>query len=105
MKDVRTLSLSRLGPSEPKKSSATVSPKEENNGFTEDQSGSHHEPAPVLGLCFELEGLTPAQTVERLKERGIVASTTPPYKYEYARVTPSLWNTPEDVEATLRAIR
>lgn len=56
-------------------------------------------------VCFELEGLTPTQTVERLKERGIVASTTPPYKYEYARVTPSLWNTPEDVEATLRAIR
>jgi len=56
-------------------------------------------------VCFEVEGLTPQQTVERLKERGIVASTTPPYKYEYARVTPSLWNTPEEVEATLRAIR
>lgn len=56
-------------------------------------------------VCFEVEGLTPRQTVERLKERGIVASTTPPYKYEYARVTPSLWNTPQEVDATLRVIR
>jgi isopenicillin-N epimerase len=55
-------------------------------------------------VCFEIEGLTPNQTVERLKERGVVANTTPPYKYKYARVTPSLWNTPEEVDATLRAI-
>jgi isopenicillin-N epimerase len=55
-------------------------------------------------VCFTVEGLTPKQTVGRLKELGIVASTTPPYKYEYARVTPSLWNTPAEVDATLRAI-
>jgi len=55
-------------------------------------------------VCFEVDGLTPTQTVQRLKDRGIVASTTPPYKYEYARVTPSLWNTPAEVDATLRAI-
>jgi len=55
-------------------------------------------------VCFEVDGLTPTQTVERLKARGIVASVTPPYKYEYARVTPSLWNTPAEVDTTLRAI-
>jgi isopenicillin-N epimerase len=55
-------------------------------------------------VCFEVDGLTPTQTVERLKGRGIVASVTPPYKYEYARVTPSLWNTPAEVDTTLRAI-
>jgi len=55
-------------------------------------------------VCFEVNGLSAAHTVERLKERGIVASVTPPYKYEYARVTPSLWNTPAEVEATLSAI-
>jgi isopenicillin-N epimerase len=55
-------------------------------------------------VCFTVEGFTPEQTVDRLKELGIVASTTPPYKYEYARVTPSLWNTPEEVDSTLRAI-
>jgi len=55
-------------------------------------------------VCFEVDGLTPEQTIGRLKELGIVASTTPPYKYKYARVTPSLWNTPAEVDATLRAI-
>jgi selenocysteine lyase/cysteine desulfurase len=55
-------------------------------------------------VCFTVEGLTPKQSVDRLKELGIVASTTPPYKYEFARVTPSLWNTPAEVDATLRAI-
>lgn len=56
-------------------------------------------------VCFTVAGLSPKQTVARLKEHGIVASTTPPYKHEYARVTPSLWNTPPEVDATLRAIR
>jgi isopenicillin-N epimerase len=55
-------------------------------------------------VCFEVDGLTPTRTVERLKSCGIVASVTPPYKYEYARVTPSLWNTPAEVDTTLRAI-
>ncbi len=55
-------------------------------------------------VCFEVKGLAPEQTVARLKEKGIVGSTTPPYKYEYPRVTPSLWNTPEEVDTTLRAI-
>jgi isopenicillin-N epimerase len=55
-------------------------------------------------ICFEVAGLTPKQTVVRLKDLGIMSSTTPPYKYEYARVTPSLWNTPAEVDATLRAI-
>lgn len=55
-------------------------------------------------VCFEVEGLTPKQTVARLKGLGIIASTTPPYKYEYARVTPSLWNTPAEVDRTLQAI-
>jgi isopenicillin-N epimerase len=55
-------------------------------------------------VCFTVDALTPKQTVDRLKELGIVASTTPPYKYDYARVTPSLWNTPAEVDATLRAI-
>jgi selenocysteine lyase/cysteine desulfurase len=56
-------------------------------------------------VCFTVEGLTPKETVARLKDLAILASTTPPYKYEFARVTPSLWNTPVEVDATLRAIR
>jgi hypothetical protein len=33
-------------------------------------------------VCFEVDGLTPTQTVERLKGRGIVASVTSPYEGE-----------------------
>ena len=44
---------------------------------------------PSAGMvCFEVEGLTPSQTVERLKERGVVASTTPPYKYASGNTEP-----------------
>jgi isopenicillin-N epimerase len=55
-------------------------------------------------VCFLVDGLAPDETVNRLRKSGIVASTTPPYKYTYARVTPSLWNTPDEVDKTLRAI-
>ena len=55
-------------------------------------------------VCFLVDGLTSDETVNRLRKSGIVASTTPPYKYTYARVTPSLWNTQEEVDKTLRAI-
>jgi isopenicillin-N epimerase len=55
-------------------------------------------------ICFEVDGLTPEETVARLKNLGIVASTTPPYKYTYPRVTPSLWNTLAEVDETIRAI-
>ena len=55
-------------------------------------------------VCFEVDGLTPEETVTRLKNLGIVASTTPPYKYTYPRVAPSLWNTPAEVDAVMQAI-
>jgi len=55
-------------------------------------------------VCSDVKGLTPEGTVTRLKDKEIVASTSPPYKYEGAWVTPSLWNKLEEVEATLRAI-
>ena len=56
-------------------------------------------------ICFSVDGLSPDETVARLKARGIIASTTPPYKYEYPRLTPSLWNSPAEVDATLQAVR
>ena len=55
-------------------------------------------------VCFIVDALTPKQTVDRLKELGIVASTTPPYKYEYARVTLSLWNTPTEVSTCATSV-
>ena len=55
-------------------------------------------------ICFDVNGMPPKVVVKRLLERKIVASTTP-YGISYARLAPSLVNTPQEVDATLRAIR
>ncbi len=55
-------------------------------------------------VCFDVKGMKPGQVVKRLLDRRIVASTTP-YRVSYARVACSVVNTPQDVEAALRAIR
>jgi isopenicillin-N epimerase len=55
-------------------------------------------------VCFDVRGLSPAQVVARLRERRIIASTTP-YSPSYARFTPGLLNTPQEVDAALAAVR
>jgi hypothetical protein len=42
--------------------------------------------------------------VDALRQRRIIASTTP-YATSYARLTPGLLNFPEEIEPALRAIR
>jgi hypothetical protein len=37
-------------------------------------------------VCFEVDGFSPEQTVDRWKDLGIVASTMPAYKHKYPRV-------------------
>ena len=67
----------------------------------------HTPVAPALAagiVCFEVEGLTPHQVVERLKARRIVASTSP-YAVSYARVCAGIMVSPEEIETTLREIR
>jgi selenocysteine lyase/cysteine desulfurase len=54
-------------------------------------------------VCFEVEGLGPKEVVKRLLARKIVASDTP-YAPSYARLTPSLLNTPEEVDRTVAEI-
>jgi selenocysteine lyase/cysteine desulfurase len=54
-------------------------------------------------VCFEVQGLEPKEVVKRLLARKIVASDTP-YAPSYARLTPSLLNTPEDVDRTVAEI-
>jgi selenocysteine lyase/cysteine desulfurase len=54
--------------------------------------------------CFDVAGVTPAEAVERLRRRRIVASVTP-YATKYIRLAPSLLTSPEEVEITLREIR
>jgi len=55
-------------------------------------------------ICFDVEGMKSEEVVKRLLEKRIIASTAP-YKVSYARLAPSLLNTPEEVEMTLRHIR
>jgi selenocysteine lyase/cysteine desulfurase len=55
-------------------------------------------------VCFDVEGLKPMQVVERLWASRIVTTETP-YATKYARASFSLFNTPEEVERTLAAIR
>ncbi|NUQ72835.1 MAG: aminotransferase class V-fold PLP-dependent enzyme [Polyangiaceae bacterium] len=55
-------------------------------------------------ICFEVTGMPPGKVVERLREKKVIASTSP-YATTYARVAPSLLTSEADVEATLAAIR
>ena len=55
-------------------------------------------------VCFEVRGIPPQRVVDHLLERGIVATVTP-YTPSYARVSPSILNTPAQIERTLRALR
>jgi selenocysteine lyase/cysteine desulfurase len=55
-------------------------------------------------VCFEAAGMTPHQIVTKLRQRKIVGSVTP-YATQYARLAPSLLNSPQDIETTLGEIR
>jgi isopenicillin-N epimerase len=55
-------------------------------------------------VCFDVDGMRPPQVVDQLRERKIIASTTP-YTPSYARLTPGIYNTVEEMEQTLRAIQ
>jgi isopenicillin-N epimerase len=50
-------------------------------------------------ICFDVNGMQPKAVVKRLLQHKIVASTTP-YGISYARLAPSLVNTPNEVDAT-----
>lgn len=55
-------------------------------------------------ICFEVEGITPAKVVEKLLAKNVIASTSP-YRVTYARLAPSLLNTPEEIDRVLGYIR
>src|SRR5690606_8821702 len=54
-------------------------------------------------VVFEVEGVAPAEVVKQLAARNIIA-TTSPYAVTYARLAPSLVNTPEEVERAVAAV-
>ncbi|MBC7899557.1 MAG: aminotransferase class V-fold PLP-dependent enzyme [Saprospiraceae bacterium] len=54
-------------------------------------------------ICFEIEGMRSGEVVKRLLAHRIIASTSP-YKESYARLAPSLLNTPAEIETALKHI-
>jgi isopenicillin-N epimerase len=54
-------------------------------------------------VCFDVSGMKPQEVVASLRERNIVATTTP-YAPSHARLTPSIRNSLEEIEAVLREI-
>jgi selenocysteine lyase/cysteine desulfurase len=54
-------------------------------------------------VCFEVKGMEPIPVVQKLLQKKIVASITP-YATLYARLSPSLLTSPEDVDTTLKAV-
>lgn len=55
-------------------------------------------------ICFDVEGMKSDAAVKKLLDKRIIASIAP-YKNSYARIAPSLLNTPEEIETTLQTIR
>lgn len=54
-------------------------------------------------ICFEVDGHTPTEVVEGLREDGIVASTSP-YPVSYVRLAPSIINDEEEVHRSVDAV-
>ena len=54
-------------------------------------------------VCFEVAGMTPRRVIEQLRRQKIIGSVTP-YTTEYVRLAPSLLNSSEDIEQSLREI-
>ena len=55
-------------------------------------------------VCFDVDGLKPQEVVDRLFAKQIIASTTP-YDVSYARLAPSMINTPAEVDTVLAGVR
>lgn len=54
-------------------------------------------------IAFEVKGKTTPETVQALLDKKIVA-TASPYQTSYARFTPGIYNTPEEIEKALAAV-
>ncbi len=55
-------------------------------------------------VAFDLPGWNPHRVVRALRARKIVASVAP-YASQHVRLTPSILNTPEEVDAAIAAVR
>lgn len=55
-------------------------------------------------VSFDVSGASPRAVVRRLREKKIVASVAP-YSTQHVRLTPSVRNTPAEIEKALEAVR
>jgi len=55
-------------------------------------------------VSFEVAGMTPQQTVAKLRDWKVIGSVAP-YARPLVRLTPSIRNTPDEVEFALKAVR
>lgn len=63
------------------------------------------DPAVSAGIvCLDVAGQAPANAVQALRERQVVASATP-YRTSYLRLGPSIVTTPEEVDVAAEAVR
>jgi selenocysteine lyase/cysteine desulfurase len=82
-----------------------------NTRFKRGAAAMHHvilrtPRSPLLSaglVCLEVRGVPPQEVVDRLLRHGIVATVTP-YAQSYARVAPSVLNTPVEIDRALRAL-
>lgn len=55
-------------------------------------------------VCFSVSGMTPEAVVNQLAKNKIIASKTP-YRPSYPRLSPGVYNTSDEMEKVLRAIK
>ena len=55
-------------------------------------------------VCFEVRGRAPEDVVDYLSQHDVIATVTP-YVPSYARVSPSILNTPAEIDRTLGLLR
>jgi len=55
-------------------------------------------------VCFEVDGVSPFDIVDRLYARSRIVASVTPYSTPYVRLGPSILNTPSEVERVVRAI-
>ncbi len=54
-------------------------------------------------VCVDVAGMPPANAVQELRTRGVVASATP-YQRSYLRLGPSIATSPEQVDQAIAAL-
>jgi len=55
-------------------------------------------------VCFEVDGTSPFDVVDRLYARSRIVASVTPYSTPYVRLGPSILNTPSEVDHAVRAV-